>query len=225
MRAGIKNALLSLYRDLSMSTGINTRSIFGVYGYMFDPRQLRFLMDCIQDTSKIPGCCVEAGCARGDTTAFLRKWMDVQGIKKNYIALDTFSGFTQSDAEYEIESRRKPTGIRFEFSTNKKKWFDYSMKLSNVTDVTSIEVDVAEFNFDSISPISFCLLDVDLYLPTKKCLPRIYDNMSSGGIIVVDDCESEKLYDGALQAYEEFVADIGVPKKIEHGKLGVIHKA
>ena len=65
-------------------------------------------MDCVQDTSKIPGCCVEAGCARGETTAFLRKWMDVQGIKKDYFALDTFSGFTQSDAEYEIKSRRKP---------------------------------------------------------------------------------------------------------------------
>lgn len=225
LRTRIKNGFLSLYRDLSMWTGINSRSTFGVYSYMFDPRQLRFLMDCVQDTAKIPGCCVEAGCARGETTAFLRKWMDVQGIKKDYFALDTFSGFTRNDAEYEIKSRRKPINIQFEFSMNKREWFDYSMKLSNVTGVRSIQVDVSDFNFADISPISFCLLDVDLFLPTKKCLPRIYDNMSSGGIIVVDDCEPEKLYDGALQAYEEFVADIGVPKKIEFGKLGVIHKA
>ena len=108
---------------------------------------------------------------------------------------------------------------------NKKAWFDYSMKLAGVTGVTSIEGDVTEFNFDGISPISFCLLDVDLYLPIKQCLPRIYGNMSPGGIIVVDDCESEQLYDGAMQAYEEFVADIRVPKKVECGKLGVIHKA
>jgi O-methyltransferase len=225
MRTGVKSAIISLYRDLALRTGINARTIFGVYDYMFDPRQLRFLMDCILDTASIPGCCVEAGCARGGTTAFLRKWMDIEGIRKDYIALDTFSGFVPSHAEYEIQSRRKSTAIRDAFSNNKKAWFDYSMKLANVTGVTSIEVDVAEFNFDSISPISFCLLDVDLYLPSKQCLPRIYDNMSPGGIIVVDDCESEKIYDGAMQAYEEFVVDIGVPKKIECGKLGVIHKA
>ena len=225
MRMGIKRSMLSLYRDLAMRTGISAQTVFNVYNYMFDPLQLRFLMDCIQDTSRIPGCCVEAGVARGDTAALLKKWMDVQGIKKDYIALDTFSGFVHSDAEYEIQTRRKSTDIRFEFSVNKKEWFDYSMKISNVTGVTSIEVDVSKFNFDSISPISFCLLDVDLYLPIKKCLPRIYDNMSPGGIIVVDDCEPEKLYDGALQAYEEFVVNIRVPKKIECGKLGVIRKA
>ena len=108
---------------------------------------------------------------------------------------------------------------------NKKAWFDYSMKLANLNCVTSIEADVAEFDFDSISPISFCLVDVDLYLPTKQCLPRIYNNMSPGGIIVVDDCEADNLYDGAMQAYEEFITDTHVPKKIECGKLGVIHKA
>ena len=225
MRTGIKSGIISLYRDLAMRTGITARTIFGLYDYMFDPQQLKFLMDCIQDTASIPGCCVEAGCARGSTTAFLRKWMDVQGIRKNYIALDTFSGFVPSHAEYEIRSRHKPTFIRDAFSINKKTWFDYSMKLANVKGVTSIEVDVAEFNFNDISPISFCLLDVDLYLPIKQCLRGIYDNMSPGGIIVVDDCESETLYDGAMQAYEEFVADIGVPKKIEYGKLGVIHRA
>ena len=225
MGTDIKTGILSLYRDLAMRTGISAGTIFNVYGYMFDPRQLRFLMDCIQDTAGIPGCCVEAGCARGNTTAFLRKWMDVQGIKKDYIALDTFSGFVPSHAEYEIQSRGKSTELRVGFSMNKKAWFDYSMKLADITGVRSIEVDVAEFNFDSIYPISFCLLDVDLYLPIKRCLPHIYSNMSPGGIIVVDDCESENLFDGAMQAYEEFIADIGVPKKIECGKLGVIRKA
>ena len=225
MGMSIKTGILSVYRDLAMRTGIHAGTMFNVYSYMFDPRQLRFLMDCIQDTAGIPGCCVEAGCAQGNTTAFLRKWMDVQGIKKDYIALDTFSGFVPSHAEYEIQVRGKPTELRDRFSMNKKAWFDFSMKISNITCITSIEGDVAEFSFDSISPISFCLLDVDLYLPIKRCLPRIYDNMSPGGIIVVDDCQSENLFDGAMQAYEEFIADIHVPKKIECGKLGVIRKA
>lgn len=207
-----------------MRTGFTSRTIFSVYNYMFEPQQLRFLMDCIQNTASVNGCCVEAGCAKGDTTAFLRRWMDDLGIKKEYIAIDTFSGFPVNHTEYESSHRGKPRTIRDAFTLNKRSWFDYSLKLANVTNVKSIEADVADFDFDGISPISFCLLDVDLYLPIKQCLPNIYRNMSRGGIIVVDDCQSDNIYDGAMQAYHEFMTSIGAQQRIECGKLGVISK-
>lgn len=46
--------------------------------------------------------------------------------------------------------------------------------------------------------------------------------MSSGGIIVVDDCKPAELWDGALQAYEEFVEQKGLSNEIAAGKLGII---
>ena len=151
--------------------------------------------------------------------------MDVRGIKKDYIALDTFSGFVAKDSEYEIKHRSKPRGrLQHTFALNKKAWFDYSLRPANITTVTSISVDVAQFDFDTISPISFCLLDVDLYLPIKKCLPNVYRNMSAGGIIIVDDCQPDNIWDGAMQAYQEFMARLGAPQRIECGKLGVIIK-
>jgi O-methyltransferase len=225
MRTGLRVGIMSLYRNFAMRTGVTARAAFSVYNYMFYPHQLRFLMDCIQDTANVPGCCVEAGCARGETTAFLKKWMDARGIEKKYVALDTFSGFVAGHYEHEIKSRGKPSTISAPFSINNIEWFNYSMKLADVTNVTSIQADVAEFDFDSLFPISFCLLDVDLYLPIKICLPNIYRNMSPGGIIVVDDCHPDNIYDGALQAYQEFMESLGVPRRIECGKLGFIRKA
>ncbi len=220
----IKTSIISLYRDFAMKTGFTARTTFSLYDYMFDPQQLHFLMDCLQDTESAKGCCIEAGCAWGRTTVFLRKWMEARGITKDYIALDTFSGFVDSDTEFEIKYRSKPRELTKGFSFNKKVWFDYSIKLANVTNVTSIQADVAHFEFDKFAPISFCLLDVDLYLPIKKCLPNIYRNMSAGGIIIVDDCQPENIWDGAMQAYQEFTASIGAPQRIECGKLGVIIK-
>jgi hypothetical protein len=46
--------------------------------------------------------------------------------------------------------------------------------------------------------------------------------MAPGGVIVVDDCLADNMYDGALQAYREFTAAQGLPERITHGKLGVI---
>jgi hypothetical protein len=46
--------------------------------------------------------------------------------------------------------------------------------------------------------------------------------MEEGSIIIVDDCEGPGLWDGALQAYEEFTHHFNLPFRIEHRKLGVI---
>jgi O-methyltransferase len=224
MGTGIKRAITSLMKDAIVRTGIGQEQIFSVYQYMYDPEQLRLLMDLIVETASIPGNCVEAGCAYGATTALLRKWMECKGISKKYYAIDTFSGFCLEHVEYEIKSRNKPDRIRYPFSDNKKGWFDLSMKLSGINDVVSIEADVAKFDFSTLSPISFCLLDVDLYLPIAAALPSIYDACSPGGVIVCDDCSPNNLYDGALQAYEEFVSRKNLRKVIELNKLGIIRK-
>jgi hypothetical protein len=43
-----------------------------------------------------------------------------------------------------------------------------------------------------------------------------------GGIIVVDDCKFAELWDGVLQAYEEFVQQKDLSKEITAEKLGII---
>ena len=109
--------------------------------------------------------------------------------------------------------------------TNKQKWFDYSLEISGVRTVESIECDAAKFEFDRLGPIAFALLDVDLYLPMIDILPKLYRNLSAGGIILVDDCMRHELWDGALAAYEEFVAHTGIEHNIVLEKIGIIRKS
>jgi SAM-dependent methyltransferase len=220
-----KRTVRSLCIEASMKTGIFDRSIFSVYNYMFSPSQLIFLTQCLAETRHVPGCCVEVGCAQGRTTAFLRKFMDESGIEKDYYALDTFSGFVPEHVDYEVDRRRKDRDINQVFVTNKRKWFDHSLEISGVRAVNSIECDAAKFDFDRLGPIAFALLDVDLYLPMIDILPKLYRNLSAGGIILVDDCMPHELWDGALAAYEEFVAHSGIERNILLEKIGVIRKS
>jgi SAM-dependent methyltransferase len=220
-----KRAVRGLCIEASMRTGVFDRSIFSVYNYMFSPSQLIFLTQCLTETRHVAGCCIEIGCAQGRTTAFLRKFMDESGIKKSYYALDTFSGFISEHVDYEVNQRSKNRDINRVFVTNKKKWFDYSLGISGVHSVESIECDATKFEFDRLGPIAFALLDVDLYLPMVDILPKLYRNLSPGGIILVDDCMPHELWDGALAAYEEFVSARGIEHNIVVEKIGIIRKS
>lgn len=213
----------STIKTVSLKTGIYNYLFFAVYPYMFEPKQLVFLTEYVRAAARVPGCFVEAGCSRGATTVFLNRFMNGEGIERDYYAIDTFSGFVDEHVEHETKTRGKPVSLKgHQFIENTKAWFDRSMTLHGIKRVKSVEGDVTKFDFSTIAPIAFCLLDVDLYKPISDVLPKIHGNMSPGGIIVVDDCKSAELWDGALQAYEEFVQQKGLSKEITAGKLGII---
>jgi O-methyltransferase len=189
---------------------------------MNEPKQLVFLTEYVRAAGSVPGCFVEAGCAYGATTVFLNKFMNGEGIERDYYAIDTFSGFVDEHVEHETRNRSKPVSLKNHFTENTKAWFDRSMILHGVKRVKSVESDVTKFDFSAVAPIAFCLLDVDLYKPINDVLPKIYRAMSPGGIIVVDDCKAAELWDGALQAYEDFVRQKGLSNEITAEKLGII---
>jgi O-methyltransferase len=222
--SSLKRAIVALIYDASFKTRVLDYVFFSAYEYMFSPGQLMLLAQSLSTVEDVPGCCVEVGCAYGRTTAFLRKFMDETGIVKPYYAIDTFSGFVPQHVDYEVDHRKKDKRIGQIFSMNKKQWFDHGLSLCSVTSVNSVETDATLFDYDRIGPIAFALLDVDLYVPIKDILPKLYRNLSEGGVILVDDCAPHDMWDGALAAYEEFIANSGIPREIVHGKIAVIRK-
>lgn len=200
---------------------------------MFSPRQLRFLLDCIDRTASVGGAVLEVGCAYGVTTTFLYEYLRDSDIRKDYICIDTFSGFTEADISYERDKRGKKYNYEGGFRNNVE-WFKESLARRAIKDVRIIQADISEVDATALPRISFCLLDVDLYRPVTAGLNKVFPLLSSGGIIVVDDCWATKEHpfhpslpdkvDGALDAYREFLARNDLPEEIVEGKLGVIRK-
>jgi O-methyltransferase len=216
--------LVKLIKEVLFASPMR-KFFFPRYIYMFSPPQLCFLCQCIEDTRYIEGAIGEVGCAAGATTIFLNKYMEARNIEKAYYAIDTFSGFASEDVEFEVKNRGKTKDQFDVFQTNKKRWFDTTMQENGVERVRSIEADVNKFDLTQLEPLSFCLLDVDLYKPMKKALRELYEILSPGGVIAVDDCNPSSVrWDGSDQAYKEFMKEIGKPAQVVHDKIGIINK-
>ena len=73
-------------------------------------------------------------------------------------------------------------------------------------------------------PIKLSFLDVDLYLPTKNALSKLYDVTVTGGVILIDDVLNNNTYDGAFQAYMEFCSSKNIIPKVIGNRCGIIYK-
>ncbi len=196
--------------------------MFHRYGYNFSPGQLTFLVQCLDETRNVPGNVLEIGCSTGQTACFLSQHLRSLQTEKNYYCIDTFSGFTRNDVAFETDSRGKRGEDYSGFRLNSLKWFEYTLEVNGCTNVYPIRADVNDYQF--AEPVSFCLLDVDLYRPTLHALKSLWPHLSAGGIVVVDDCTRNNKFDGAYEAYMEFTADHGIEPNITLGKLGIIRR-
>jgi len=222
----VQGKLLRIIRELYHLSPLR-KYFFYRYNYMFSPQQLFLFCDSIKKTSELNGSIVEIGCAEGRSTVFVQKYMQSENIEKRYICIDTFSGFTKEDVNYEDKLRNKNKKVlKTQFVANKRKWVDATLKYNGINNVELYEADINTFNFDDhkIDKISLCLVDVDLYLPVLSALNKIFDRMEKGGIIIVDDCRQDEYYDGALQAYNEFIESKNIKSNIVLEKLGLIIK-
>lgn len=200
------------------------KKYFYRYPYMFTPSQLILIADLAMEASKAGDAFFEVGCAYGDTAIFLKKLLDEQGADVDYTVIDTFEGFLPDHLAYEINERHVTTAIRYDFAINNVKWVKRRFEKNRVS-INVFAQDACSFDFGASRPIAFCLLDVDLYLPVRDLLPKIYDHMADGGILIADDCDkTHPRWSGAHQAFIEFVEERRIPYEIALQKLGILRK-
>ncbi len=190
---------------------------------MFSPSQLGFLCDQITNTAEVPGSILEVGCAFGATTVFLNRHIDTLGIDVDYYAIDTFAGFTAEDISYE-RSLGRHYRYDADFRGNNKRWFDRTMRRNGVRRVTSFRADATKFDYTRIAPFRFVLVDVDLYRPVLAVLENVYELVSPGGTIVIDDCQEGGRWRGAYEAFTDFRKKKGLDAIITDEMLGLITK-
>ena len=201
------------------------------YDYFFWPVELAFLCNVMEQGVRGGGCALEIGCAQGATTVYLNNhitWAQRYNDLRDdigYVCLDTFSGFTEEHAKFEQQHRGKANFGYDSYQINSPDWFNYMLDINGINRVSVHRGDAAVFDYGNIGEIGFCLLDVDLYLPTRAALPRVYEQLRPGGLIIVDDCQPDQMYDGARQAFIEFASSIGLEPEIHHRKFGVLRKS
>ena len=218
----------SLIKSLKESTKAfvfrHTKFAAPSYRYCIEPIQLTYLINEIEKFKEVKGSVIEIGVARGLTTRFLCEHIRKQKIEHTttLYAIDTFDSFTQADLDFEVRERGKAMAELIAFGYN-----DFAVWSKNFADfpfVIPVKADCSAVDYSALSPIKLVFLDVDLYLPTKKTLPKLFDALISGGAIVCDDVLNNNVYDGAYQAYMEFCEERGFKPEFIGNKGGVIRK-
>ena len=190
------------------------------YSYNLDPLQLAEIVNSLEKVKDIDGNICEIGVARGMTTRFICEYLNESNHKTKFYCIDTFDSFVKEDIKYEIEKRHKTKTELIGFSYNNfEKW---KKNFKDFYFVKPIKTDVKKFDFTTIKPIKFALLDVDLYLPTINALENLKVNMCSGGKLIVDDVSKDNSWDGADQAFHEFVKKYSLKFKLIGKKCGII---
>ena len=190
------------------------------YSYNLEPIQLAEIINSLEKVKSLDGSICEIGVARGMTTRFICEYLSSINFRSEYYCIDTFSSFDKKDIQFEVEKRNKNRSELIGFSYNDYEVWKKNFKKFNFIKV--IKKDVKNFNFKNIQPMKFVLLDVDLYLPTLSALNSIKDNMTKGGILLVDDVSKNNSWDGANQAFQEFVKTYSLKFKLVGKKCGII---
>jgi O-methyltransferase len=224
----LKSYLLRLFYGLAhklAAPAVYSRQPFARYPYMFLPSQIMELTRQLLSV-KVPGAAVEVGCNQGWTTCFLVEALLEQGVKRDYVCIDTFTGFTREDVAVEYKHRGKTVGsYENDFLINDPEWLKASVKRFGYSNVSVHKADATTFDYQALGKIAFALVDVDLYRPVGESLKRIIPHMAKGGVVVVDDCDDgeDRRWDGAYQAFTEFCKERNIPPEIVNRKLGIIH--
>jgi hypothetical protein len=147
------------------------------------------------DGHGIPGAIVECGVWRGGCAA-LMAWLSPS---RKVWAFDSFEGLPEPGARDGAEAAG--WGGRLAASEQvvhevfakvgvvpqvRKGWFDESLPLAKT----------------EVGPIAVLRLDGDFYESLKVCLENLYDQVSPGGVVIIDDYDR---WEGCRTAVDEFL--------------------
>jgi predicted O-methyltransferase YrrM len=181
-----------------------------VHPYTMDSRaRLRGLHNAVRYVvqKEIPGDVVECGVAFGGSAALLGLTLKSCGAQRKLWAFDTFEGMpapTGADPDY--DSAIQFTGAYPSKISEVMRLFEKFGIRENTEFVKGMFQDTVPQS--GVETIAVLHLDGDWYESIKVCLEHLYDRVSSGGVIQIDDYGH---WAGARKAVDEFLAGRVIP--------------
>lgn len=182
-------------------------------------RKLLYLGRLADIVHNIPGDFVECGVGHGETLMYLATICCDRQRHRMLYGFDSFEGFPEPTAE-DISKRMVQSGDRwgklddieplkilldtFSLYDLPRQWLQ-----SNILLVKGWFKDTIS-NYPTTGTIAMLHLDCDLYESYKVCLNGLWDRITVGGIIAVDEYRNtlERVaFPGAMKAIDEFIAD------------------
>ncbi len=179
---------------------------------MLNHSRARALYDGVRQVvaAGVPGNLVECGSARGGSAALLA--LTLKGLaeppqSRTVIAFDSFAGLPAPSLENpDYELARHWTGhCRGDLDAVRAMLAELG-----VADLTECVKGLFQETLPQRKPgpIAMLHLDGDWYESTRVCLEHLWDCVSAGGIVQIDDYGA---WAGARKAVDEFLAAKGVP--------------
>ncbi len=205
-------------------TPIANRILSPRYKYAINPGQLAVLVEFINATRGSGALVGEVGVDKGHSSVFLMEHLRTTDDPRSIHLFDTFSGFTPESIQTEVVVRGKDPKPYGKFRFGQEGIFCRNLRRAGFENFVTHKGDASKVDWAALAPIGAVLLDIDLYVPTKTVLDGMWPHLVSGGGIVIDDCKPNNEWDGAFQAYSEFIAKHSLPFERAGAKGGVIRK-
>lgn len=170
----------------------------------------------------VPGDLVETGVWRGGATIFMRGVLKAAGVTDRLVwVADSFEGLPEPDAEkFPLEAER------FQGAVIQKGYDRFAVDLESVKrnfEAFGLLDDRVRFLkgwFNQtlagapIDEIAVLRLDGDYYESTMDALNALYDKVSIGGFVIIDDY-GEDSWTNCRQAVDEFRVSRGITARLE----------
>lgn len=179
---------------------------------------------------KVDGCFVECGVARGGCSALMALVAADHHSGRKLWLFDSFEGLSEPtiEDEYQESLRYKPGNRSSDlvapgyclgtFEEVEDLLFSkLGLSRNNIFMVRGWFQDTLPKHRDKTGPIAVLRIDGDWYESTRCCLENLYDNVVSGGSVIIDDYES---YIGARKATDEFIKSRGIKTELSFDGRG-----
>ncbi len=201
----------------------NIWEVENVFHFYSDPSRIRKIVchyEIFKKTIKVPGEIVECGVFKGNSLLRFLIFRDLifrnKKLKKHLYGFDVFGKFPKQNNNKDnkfANSHNKKIG----FGINYKK-IKSNLKKKKFKNFTLIHGKIE----NTLNPflkknrnikISFLHLDLDVYQPTMMALRNLYDKLSKGGIVLIDDYGQ---VDGATKATKDFFKERRIKNRMEN---------
>jgi hypothetical protein len=177
------------------------------------------LRECIEAILRdgVPGNLIETGVWRGGASIFMRAVLKIHGVTDRTMwVADSFEGLPKPDAElFPLEAKAQAGPVMQELLHNLEASLEEVQQNFAAYGMLDDQVKFLKGWFkDTLGtaptgPLALMRLDGDFYESTRDALSALYDRLSAGGYVIIDDY-GEDSWTYCRKAVDEFRNERGI---------------